>query len=124
MKLVEVRKQLDRAAMSIALLFAIMPAIGLVSGTALLIGSYSRDYLEADLSKDPGTYWYIILLELCVVLGLVGLSLFDFPLIKSTYERVLSYKAENKVVSYIGFYLILPITVVAFCFILLLTFDA
>ncbi|MEH6443744.1 MAG: hypothetical protein V7784_07595 [Oceanospirillaceae bacterium] len=121
---VKVRKQFDRAAMSVALLFVIMPAIGLVSGTAFLIGSYSGGYLEADLSNDPDTYWYIILLELGVVLGLVGLALFDFPFIKSTYERVLSYKAENKVIAYIGLYLILPIIVVIFCFILLLIFDA
>jgi hypothetical protein len=124
MKLIKFRKKLDKSAMSVALFFGIFPVLALLTGTAFLVGSFGGGYLEADLSSDPGTYWYIILLELSVVLWLVVLSLFDFPLIKNIYESVLKYKSENIVVSYIGFYLILPIAVVAFCLVLLLIFDA
>jgi len=124
MKLIKLREKLDKSAMSVALFFAIFPALALLTGTAFIAGSFGGGYLEADLSADPGTYWYIILLELSIVLWLVVLSLFDFPLINNLYDCILKYKSENLVVSYIGLYLILPITVVTFCLILLFIFDA
>jgi hypothetical protein len=124
MKLIKLREKLDKSAMSVALFFAIFPALALFTGTAFIAGSFGGGYLEADLSGDPGTYWYIILLELSVVLWLVVLSLFDFPLINNIYSRILKYKSENLVLSYVGFYLILPMAVVTFCLMLLLIFDA
>jgi len=124
MKLIKLREKLDKSVMSVALFFAIFPVLALLTGTAFLAGSFGGGYLEAEISGDPGTYWYIILLELSLVLWLVVLSLFDFPLINNIYDRILKYKSDNLVVSYIGFYLILPIAVVTFCLILLLIFDA
>ncbi|NQZ29961.1 MAG: hypothetical protein HRU06_01750 [Oceanospirillaceae bacterium] len=124
MKLIEVRKQLDRAIFAVALIFAMMPAIGLLTGTAFGFGIYGAGYVEAALNDDPDAYWYLIQLEFFVVFGMVCLSLFDFPLIQNIYDRVLSFKAKNKVIAYIGFYLILPISVVILCILLLLIFDA
>lgn len=124
MKLIKFRKKLDTIAMSVALFFAIFPVLALVTGTAFLMGSFGGGYLEADSSADPGTYWYIILVEFSIVLWLVVLSLFDFPLIKYIYERVIKYKSDNLVASYIGLYLALPIAVVALLIGLLLIFDA
>jgi hypothetical protein len=124
MKLIKLREKLDKSAMSVALFFAIFPVLALLTGTAFLVGSFGGGYLEADLSVDSGTYWYIVFLELALVFWLIILSLFDFPLLKNTCDRILKYKSENLVVSYIGLYIILPITVVSLCLILLLIFDA
>ena len=123
MKLIKLRKKIDKSAMSVALCFAIFPVLALLTGTAFLVGSFGGGYLQADLSTDPGTYWYIVTLLLCIVLWLVVLAFFDFPLIKNIYECVLTYKSQNRVISYLGLYLILPIVVVAFGIGLLLIFD-
>ena len=123
MKLIKFRKKCDPNALSAALFFAIFPVLASLTGTAFLVGIVGGGYLEANLSEDPDTYWYIIQLELSVTFGLLVLSLFDFPLIKNIYERVLKHKSENMISSYIGLYLILPIAVVTFCILLLLMFD-
>jgi hypothetical protein len=124
MKFIKLRHKLDKSAMSVAVFFAIFPVFALLTGTGFLVGSFGGGYLEADLSDDPGTYWYIILLELSVVLWLVVLSLFDFPVISNIYGSIIKYRSENLVISYIGLYLLSPIAVVTFCLILLLIFDA
>lgn len=101
MKLVIIRKQPDRSIMYVAFLIAIFPAIFLLTGNAILVGR--GDSLEASLSDDPDSYWYIIHFYLALVIGFVALSLLDFPFIKSKYDRILIYKSENKIISYIGF---------------------
>lgn len=121
MKLVRVRERPDRAIMSVAFIFAIIPVIFLLTENAILFGR--GNYSEANLSDDPEEYWQIICFYFSLVIGLICLSLFDFPLIKCIYKRVLRYKSENKMISYIGLYLVLPIIVVVFCIVLLFVFD-
>jgi hypothetical protein len=104
MKLIKVRDRVDKGILGAALILASMPVIGLLTGTAFGT-TYTQGYFEALLSVNSDKY--------CIFL-----AYFDFPLIKNLYERLGGFKRRNKMIYYLGIYLILPICIVAFVFLL------
>jgi len=117
MKLIEVRSRVDKGILGAALILASMPVIGLLTGTAFGT-TYTQGYFEALLSVNSDKYWFIITLESLIAIYCIFLAYFDFPLIKNLYERLERFKEKNKIIYYVGIYLILPICIVAFVFLL------
>jgi hypothetical protein len=119
-KVIEPRNKIEQGMFMAALTLAILPIIGLVSGTAISMGLHGVNYQEATLQDNPSQYWFLIKIELAVVFSMLFLSKFRFPLIESAYQRVLNFKEGHKIVFFMIFYLAIPIVVVA-CILLLLT---
>jgi len=119
-KVIEPRNKIEQGMFMAALTLAILPIIGLVSGTAISMGLHGVNYQEATLQDNPSQYWFLIKIELAVVFSMLFLSKFRFPLIESAYQGVLNFKEGHKIVFFIIFYLAIPIVVVA-CILLLLT---
>ncbi len=118
--LIEPRNKIDQGMFMAALTLAILPIIGLLSGTAISMGLHGVNYQEASLQDNPSQYWFLIKLELAIVFSMLFLSKFRFPLIESTYQGILNFKEGHRIVFFIIFYLAIPIAVVA-CILLLLT---
>lgn len=117
MKLIEVRNRVDKGILGAALILTSMPIIGLLTGTAFGT-TYTQGYFEALLSVNSDKYWFIITLESLVVVYCLILAYFDFPLIKNLYQRLENFKERNKVIYYLGIYLLVPISIVSFVFLL------
>lgn len=115
LKLIKLRSKVERGILVVALIFFTMPMVGLFTGVAFGTG-YSKGYFEALLSDDPSGYWYIIKLEFFLASYILLLAFFDFPLIKYSYEQVIIFKNNHKVVSYLGLYLVFPILFLTFIF--------
>lgn len=113
MKLIKYRNKIDSAMLSAALMISALPAIGLLSGTAISFGLYGNNYQEISLVEDPEGYWFTIKLELTVIASMIFLSKFDFPLFAYTYEKLLKFRRENIIFSYFLLYLVVPIFVVS-----------
>jgi len=112
MKLIKYRNKIDSVMLSAALMISVLPAIGLLSGTAISMGLYGTNYQEISLQDDPQGYWFTIKLELAVVLSMIFLSKFDFPLFAFAYERLLKFRKENLIFSYLLLFLVVPIFVI------------
>jgi len=117
MKLIEIRDRVDKGILGAALILTSMPVIGLLTGTAFGT-TYTQGYFEALLSVNSDKYWFIITLESLLAMYCLFLAYFDFPLIKKLYEKLGEFKEKNRVIYYLGIYLILPIIIVAFVFLL------
>lgn len=112
MKLIKYRNKIDGAMLSAALMISALPAIGLLSGTAVSFGLYGTNYQEISLVEDPEGYWFTIKLELAVIASMIFLSKFDFPLFAFAYEKLLKFRKENLIFSYFLLYLVVPIFVI------------
>lgn len=112
MKLIKYRNKIDSAMLSAALMISVLPAIGLLSGTAVSFGLYGTNYQEISLVEDPEGYWFTIKLELAVIASMIFLSKFDFPLFAFAYEKLLKFRKENLIFSYFLLYLVVPIFVI------------
>lgn len=123
MKIIKFRKRIDRAILGGATILAIMPAIGLITGTAFSMGLYGVNYQEASLQDNPEQYWFVIRLELAIVLFFMFRSIIAFPVLGAAYQQVLIFRERNKVLAYAVLYLIIPILAVALCLTLLSVFN-
>lgn len=123
MKLIKVRDTIDKAYMSAASMIAIMPIIGLLTGTAISMGYNGINYQEVTMTDDLDKYWFIINVEFIVVFCMALLSKLDFPLIEAAYQRILMFRNAHKFRAYIILYLIIPILAVTFIIFLLFLFD-
>jgi len=119
MKIIKARDRIDKVILGAALTLAIMPAIGLLTGTAFSMGLYGVNYQEASLQDNPAQYWFVIKLELTVVFLIAFKAKFTFPLFDDAYQKILNFKENNKIVAYIVLYLIVPILVVTLCLFLI-----
>jgi len=123
MKLIKVRDTIDKAYVGAASIIAIMPIIGLLTGTAISMGYNGINYQEVTMTDDLDKYWFIINVEFIVVLCMALLSKLDFPLIEAAYQRILMFRNAHKVKAYIILYLIIPILAVTFIIFLLFLSD-
>jgi len=119
MKLIKYRNKIDSAMLSAALMISVLPAIGLLSGTAVSFGLYGTNYQEISLVEDPEGYWFTIKLELAVIASMIFLSKFDFPLFAFAYEKLLKFRKENLIFSYFLLYLVVPIFVISLIILLM-----
>jgi hypothetical protein len=109
MKLIVFRGKIDIAILSAALTIAIMPIIGLLSGTAISVGLYGANYQEISLQDNPGRYWFIIKVELAVVLWILALSLFRFPVFEQMHRQITLFEEKNKIFFISLMYLGVPV---------------
>ncbi len=123
MKLIKVRDSIDKAHIGAASMIAILPIIGLLTGTAISMGYNGINYQEIAMSDDPDKYWFIIKWEITVALLMALLSKLDFPLIEAAYQKILMFRNELKFTAYIILFIIIPILAVGFIILLLFLFD-
>ncbi|MGI2180300.1 hypothetical protein [Shewanella frigidimarina] len=123
MKIVKARDRINKAILGAALTLAIMPIIGLLTGTAFSMGLYGINYEEVSLQNNPEQYWFVIKLETSVVLFIVFRAKFTFPLFDSIYQALLTFRDKYKLIAYLLLYLATPILVVALCFFLMSFFN-
>tara|TARA_R110002033_G_scaffold50855_1_gene98006 strand:- start:323 stop:697 length:375 start_codon:yes stop_codon:yes gene_type:complete len=123
MKIVKARDKMNKAILGAALTLAIMPIIGLLTGTAFSMGLYGVNYQEASLHNNPEQYWFVIKLETTIVLFIFFRAIFTFPLFGSIYQALLIFRENNKFIAYLILYLAIPILVVALCFFLMSFFN-
>lgn len=123
MKLIKVRDSIDGAHIGAASIIAIMPIIGLLTGTAISMGYNGINYQEVAMSEDPDKYWFTIKWEFIVVFFMALLSKLDFPLIDAAYQRILMFRNAHKFKAYIILFLIIPILAVVVIILLLYLFD-
>lgn len=123
MKIIKLRERVDQGMLCVAFIFAIMPVIGLVTGTAFSPGIFGSNYQEASLGNNSDRYWFFIKSELGIVLFILFRAKFEFPLIYTLYQNLLNFKDNNKVLAYTILYLIVPVAVVALCLLLIYLFD-
>lgn len=119
MKIIESRKKIDTVILSVGFIIALMPAIGLFTGTAFSMGLHGSNYQEASLIDNPSRYWFLIKVQCVVVLSFVFLSIFRFPLFEAGYQKILDFKQGNRVIFFLIFFVAIPILVVAFILLLL-----
>lgn len=115
MKFIQVKPKIEKIVLAVALAFFTMPVVGFFTGIAFGSG-YSQGYFEILLSDDPSGYWYIIKLEFCIALYMLMLVFFEFPLIDHLYKKLIIFKNNHKLISYIGLYLIFPILFLSILF--------
>ncbi len=123
MKIIKARNKVDKAILTAALILAIMPVMGLLTGTAFSMGLYGVNYQEATLQYNPEQYWFVIKLELTVVLFIMCRAKFNLPLFDAAYQRLITFKNDNKFIAYTLLYLVIPICVVALCLVLMSYFQ-
>lgn len=122
LKIIKLRDQVEKGILGVGIIFFTMPVIGLFTGVAFGSG-YTLGYIEALLSEDPSGYWYLIKIEFFIAFYVFILAFFDFPIIKYSYEKVITFKNNHKVVSYLGLYLVFPVLFLAFIFYCLFFFS-
>ena len=123
MKLVKWRKRPDKVILSVSVLLALMPLWGLLTGTAFSLGAYGSNYHEFGLAQEPDRFWFLIKVQGAIWAYVVMLAFVDFPLIKHLYERLIAFKNQHKIISYLTLYLLVPIIVVALFLFCLHVFD-
>jgi len=123
MKLIQIRKNICLPILAAAIFIAMLPLIGLLTGTAFSTGLYGANYQEASLDTDPRRYWFMIKLELAIVAFLLFRAKFTFPLFHATYVAILNFRENHKFIANFILYLIVPVIVVAFCIFLIAYFE-
>ncbi len=119
MRLIKARKKIDTEIFISALILAILPAVGLLSGEAISLGTFGENYQEWSSDTNPADYWYIIKLQLTVVFLFLIKAKYCFPLFDAFYQKLLLFKYNHTFIAYLCLYIVVPISVVALCLLLL-----
>lgn len=123
MKIIKARNKLDKGILFAALILAVLPITGLLSGVSISMGLYGMNYQEVALQDNTPQYWFVIKLEFAVVFFYLLRAKYCFPLFDAAYQRLIILKNNNKLIAYTLLYLVIPICVVALCFFLMSYFQ-
>lgn len=110
MKFIETKK-INLMIVSAAIVLAILPVIGLITGAAISPGLFGANYQEIDLINNPDRYWFIIKIEIFVAFYTFFLSFVSFPYFSMVYSKVILYRSKNRIKFFFVMFLGVPILI-------------
>ncbi len=113
MRFCKFRNKMDLIAVGAALTLAVLPTIGLISGTAISLSKYGGGYSEVSLRADPQQYWFIIKIEIAIVAWILMLSIVRFPIVEYAQVKIELFREKNRVRFYLVAFLGVPVVVTA-----------
>ena len=112
MRLIKKREQLEVGRLIAVSFASVFPLIGLITGTAYMVGAYGMNYSEVSLVDDPEQYWEWINFQCYCVILLIFLSKFEFPFYSKTHKALDQSKEANKYVYYLILFIAIPMLLI------------